>query len=200
MSSGIPTLEEWVQMAQPHFDFLVERGFHLVPVPADPALEVWGPRMQYLSDSVGVRLHCSIEFDRVEASIIRLVDARVPPYPIFMRDDDEIYWFHLDGLLNLCEPGRGARSAELKGLDEGSLRRQLAFVADALGEFADELLDAASSTLRLRQQELHELVRAHPPIIRIHVPVGASADEVAQGIAKAKESSPGIDVEVDRYV
>src|SRR6476646_4290952 len=119
-------------MTQPHFEFLVERGFRLVPVRVDPALAAWGPRVQYLSDSIGVQLDCSLEFDRVETSIIRLVEGRVPPYPIFIKDGDEVYWFRLDGLLALYDPERGMESGRLTGLDEDPMQRQLGFIAETL--------------------------------------------------------------------
>lgn len=183
-------------MTQPHFEFLMERGFHPVPVQADPKRAVWGPQVQYLSDSIGVQLHCSVEFNRVDTSIIRLVDAGVPPYPIFIKDGDEVYWFHLDGLLALCDPERATQSRGLRGLDADGLQRQLAFIAEALGDLADALLDAGSTTLRLRQQQLHERARAHPPTIRIHVSTSVPADKVAQAVSRSKESYPGVDVQV----
>src|SRR4051794_28894684 len=110
-------------MTKPHFEFLMERGFDPVPVQADRAHAVWGPRVRYLSSSMGVQLHCSVEFNRVDTSIIRLVDARVPPYPIFIKDGDEVYWFHLDGLLAFCDPERATRSRDLRGVDEDALQR-----------------------------------------------------------------------------
>lgn len=199
MSSTIPNLDEWVEMVRPHFAFLIGRGFRAVPVQVDPALAVWGPRMQYLSDSIGVQLHCSVEFDRVEAKIIRLLDAQVPKYPIFVKDGDRVHWFHLDGLLALCDPDRAVLSTALTGLDEESLQHQLAFIADALSELAGDLLDARSSTLDREQENMHEHARAHPPTIRVEVAVDASADEVAQLVSNARESFPGIDVQVHRY-
>jgi hypothetical protein len=199
MSSHIPTLDEWVEMTHPHFEFLVEWGFRPVPVRVDPAVAAWGPRVQYLSDSMGVQLHCSLEFDRVETSIIRLVEGRVPPYPIFIKDGDEVYWFRLDGLLALYDPERGTECATLAGLDEDALQRQLGFIAETLRDDGDALLDASSKSLRLLQQQIHEHARAHPPTVRIHLPADATADEVAQAVSESRKSFPGIEVQVDRY-
>ena len=106
----------------PHFEFLLDRGFRAIQVNDDPALAEWGPRMRYLSDSVGVQLHCSIEFGRLATSIVLLDRGEVPPYPIFIRDGDEVRWFHFSGLVTLCDRALRTQAQALNGLDEENLQ------------------------------------------------------------------------------
>lgn len=186
-------------MVAPHLEFLVEKGFRALLVRDEPNLAAWGPRVRYVDAMVGVELHCSLEFDCVDTSIIRLVDGEVPAYPVFINDGDDIRWFHLDGLLGIVDPERSRDPAARGGLDRDSLERQLNHLACALRELADDLLNPSAPVFAARQQQIHEQVRADPPKVAIHVPREASADEIAGLVQRQKNAYPDVGVEVHRY-
>jgi len=199
LMARLPSLDEWSAMVAPYLEFLVEKGFRALLVRDEPNLAAWGPRVRYVDSMVGVELHCSLEFDCVDTSIIRLVDGELPAYPIFINDGDDIRWFHLDGLLGIVDPQRSRDPAARGGLDRDSLERQLAFIASALKDLADDLLDPSAPPFAARQRQVHEQVRADPPKVTIHVPAEATTDEIDELVERSKESYPDVGVEVHRY-
>ena len=81
----------------------------------------WGTWVQYRSDRAAIRISRSIEFDRADIQLIRLVDGVVPPYPIWITDA-RIDWTLLDNVVEVRRQDLLAQAATLKGLRPASLR------------------------------------------------------------------------------
>ena len=73
--------ERWRKAVAVHFDFLLSHGFAHDGVEID---SFWATSSTYRSSSAAVRVTRSTEFTRVDVSLIRLVDGKVPTYPIWV--------------------------------------------------------------------------------------------------------------------
>jgi len=190
----MPTLDEWRDLVDEHLGFLQDRGFRLEPVHDDKGLAAWGPRVQYLSSTTGLQVHWSVEFRCVDTYVIRLLEGRVPDYPIFIHDGDPINWFHFDYLRQAVAPKRKSRG----GLDSDKVRRQLAHLAQVISDFP-ELLDPDSSAFESVTSRIHESVRKDPPQITVWMPEDASSEETERAVAESGSAFPRVGVVVRRY-
>lgn len=97
-------------MVEEHFDFLVERGFRLT----DVDYSTWTISVTYGSATSAVQVSKSNEFIRSEVHLVRLVDGKLPPYPIWVTEA-RIDWTLLDNVLEARAPGLLERSLKLTG-------------------------------------------------------------------------------------
>lgn len=185
----------WKRRVHAHFDFLLEYGFALTDVHAS---DWWKVQVIYRSPSAAVDVSESLEYDRVDLSLLRLVGGALPEYPLFVVDSIPINTFHADWLLRLrADPSQTPGS----GLDETSLEAQLAFWASALREHAADFLTGDLAVL----DQLEHLIRANarrhgPPTVTVWMPEGtatASADAAAGDVRQVVP--PEVAVVARRY-
>lgn len=182
--------QEWVGRVRPHFDFLLGSGFTLTDVTAQGW---WSLTVTYRSAAAGVEVSRSVEYNRVDMSLLRLVEGELPEYPVFVVDSVPLNTFHGDWLLRL----RGKSSNQPKfGLADSEIDDQLVFWADALRELAPEFLDGDLTVL----DQLEQLVREHaaqsPQRVTVWTPSDAEPGSVARMIEQVKEITP-IEVSVE---
>jgi hypothetical protein len=71
--------ETWRAQVTAHFSFLeATYGFHFASV---DGASWWQTTVRYDSPTLAVRIDKSVEFERVEVWLIRLVDGQLPDYP-----------------------------------------------------------------------------------------------------------------------
>ncbi len=94
--------EAWRAKVDLYFGYVrTTYGFRITSADAS---SVWVTRVIYQSDVAAVAVERSVEFDRVEVSVIRLVDGQLPEYPIFIVPDTIINQTLLDNMLLLRNP------------------------------------------------------------------------------------------------
>src|SRR5438094_878159 len=90
--------------------------------------------------TTAVKVAYSVEFDRVETDMIRLVDGVRPPYPVFVSATPKLHQFGLGNLLMIRAPDLWNEMKEQKGLSNQATATQLASAATALREFGADIL------------------------------------------------------------
>jgi hypothetical protein len=126
--------QDWAGRVRPHFDFLTGHGFTLTDIVGE---DWWQVTVTYRSAVSAVTLALSFEFERVEMSLLRLVDGELPPYPIFIVDSLPVNTFLADWLLKL----RGGPDVQAgRGLDDNQVEAQLTLWAAALRNYGADFL------------------------------------------------------------
>jgi len=74
--------KEWELLVEQHFDFLSDFGFRLDHVDE----KWWATSAVYLSDLLGIEVTRSMEFGRVEVTLLRLVDGKSPDVEVWLRE------------------------------------------------------------------------------------------------------------------
>src|SRR5215204_4339771 len=72
----------WERGVRAHFDFLLDSGFRFDHVDHGS----WATAAVYVSSSLGVEVTRSVEFRRVEITLLRLVDGQLPEPEIWVTD------------------------------------------------------------------------------------------------------------------
>ena len=189
--------EAWQAQVDVHFGYLrATYGFRITSADAS---SVWTTRVVYQTDVAAVVVDLSTEFQRVEVSVMRLVDGRLPEYPIFILPDTVINETLLDNVLLIRNPNLLDQLRGLEGLDEDHIEKSLAFLARTLEETIPDFLGGDLSIFEAVDRLIKERVRAHPPTITIHLPEDATAEEEAAAIEKVRKDSPGIQIVARRY-
>src|SRR5205823_2735942 len=135
---GVVASAAWQATVAGHFGFL-EADFHLSVIATDDSSN-WETSVTYASDPVAVIVRYSVEFDRAEVELIRLVDGKVPRVPTFVHPDTRIDRALLDILLLLRAPAEAEKLRQLGGLDSTSVDSSLAFQALALRRYGGDFL------------------------------------------------------------
>lgn len=159
----------------------------------------WGQRVVYANATTGLIVHSSIEFNRVEVSLVRLVEGEVPPYPIFVSNTPVLHQFLIDNLLALRAPELIHELRKLVGLGGKERDRQLTAYGHWLDQYAGDVLDGDFTAFAEMEREVRRRVALHPERIQVWVPEGTSADKAAEAQAGAGRVAPGIPVTVRRY-
>jgi hypothetical protein len=190
----MPTPVEWSEAVREHLGFMEELGFTLEVVEAEADVAAWGPRVRYRSATVALQVHWSLEFDCVDAFVIRLADRQVPEYPVFIRDGDPVDWIHFDLLLDVI----GASHRAVSGLDPASVRTQMAEMARLVREHP-ELLDPSGEIFGSAATRIREVAGRDPAVITVHTPADATPRDAKAAVEEVRRASPGVRVEARRY-
>ncbi len=144
--------QAWVRRVRPHFDFLTDHGFRLDGVSAE---HWWAVTVTYRSTVSAVDVSLSSEFQRVELSLVRLVDTvgEIAPINTFLAD-----WLLTLRADPSQQPGRG--------LDDSSVEAQLAFWAAALREHGADFLDGDFAVLDQLEHLIRDNIRRHHRLAR----------------------------------
>jgi hypothetical protein len=189
--------EAWQAKVDLHFAYL--RTTHGFRIASADATSFWVTRVVYQSDVAAVAVDKSIEFERVELSVIRLVDGRLPQYPIFVLPDTVINQTLFDTILTIRNPDLLDHLRGLKGLDDDHIEKSLTFLARSLEEIAPDFLTGDLSLFEAVDALIKEQVKAHPPVITVYLPEDATPAREAAAIEEARKGSPGVQVVARRY-
>lgn len=85
----IRAAKRWEAVVKRHFDFLTGYGFRFDHVED----KWWATTAVYLSAALGVEVTRSVEFDRVEITLLRLVEGQAPGPEVWVTDRPSIESF-----------------------------------------------------------------------------------------------------------
>jgi hypothetical protein len=185
----------WERRVREHFDFLVEHGFRFDRVEASS----WATTAFYLSPTLGLEMTRSVEFDRVEITLLRLVHGELPEYEVWVTDSP-LNRVLFDNVLIARAPELDEASRGLKGLSSDEEDKQLRFWADALRSVAPDFLDGDDAALREGEQVVRQRVAENPQELTIWLPGDASQAEEDRAREEARQTAPpNVEVSVRRY-
>jgi hypothetical protein len=151
----------------------------------------------YLSAALGVEVTRSVEFDRVEINLLRLVERQAPEQEVWVtyRPINRVL---LDNVLE-------ARSCELLGQIPTGLSRpvvdeQLRLYAELLRTVVPDFLKGSDAALVDGERVIRKRVSANPQEMTIWLPDDASEADEARARAEAERlNPPEVRVVVRRY-
>jgi hypothetical protein len=185
----------WERRVREHFDFLVEHGFRFDRVEASS----WATTAFYLSPTLVLEMTRSVEFDRVEITLLRLVHGELPEYEVWVTDSPRNRVL-FDNVLIARALELDEASRALKGLSSDEEDKQLRFWADALRSVAPDFLDGDDAALREGEQVVRQRVAENPQELTIWVPGDASQAEEDRAREEARQTAPpNVEVSVRRY-
>lgn len=189
--------ESWKAQVPTHFNFLeTTYGFHFAEV---DGASWWQTTFRYDSPALAVRIDKSVEFERVEVWLIRLVDGCVPEYPIFINPDTPINYVILDRVLENCAPQEAERLANLRGLDDEQVERSLDFLAQAIRAYCDDVLRGDFAIFDVIAEQMHQYARDHPQEIRVIVADTTPDEEALARVEESRRMFPEQPVTLERY-
>lgn len=189
--------EAWKAQVATHFGFLeTTYGFHFANVDGS---SWWQTTVRYDSPLLAVRIDNSVEFERVEVWLTRLVDGQLPEYPVFINPDTPINYVILDRVLQVRAPQKAETLIELKGLNGEQVERSLVFLADALQEYCDDVLRGDFAIFDIIAVQIHQEVQEHPQEVRIILPDTAAPGEEAPLAMELQKNYPQQPIRVEYY-
>jgi len=185
----------WKRQVRKHFDFLVEHGFRFDHVDE----KWWAITAVYLSSRLGLEVTRSTEFDRVEITLVRLVEEKLPEYEVWVSDGP-LNRVLFDNVLIARAPELDEASRALKGLSAKDEEHQLRFWADALRSVAPEFLEGDDAALRDGERVIRQRVGENPQELTVWLPSDASAEEEDRAREEARQTAPpNVEISVRRY-
>ena len=158
-----------------------------------------GRRPRYLSSTLGLEVTRSVEFDRVEITLVRLVEGELPEYEVWVTDSPRNRVL-FDNVLIARAPDVDEASRALSGLSRGDEEEQLRFWADALRSVAPDFLEGDDAPLREGEQVVRQRVAENPQELTIWLPSDASQEEEDRAREEAMQTAPpNVEVSVRRY-
>jgi hypothetical protein len=189
--------ETWSAQVVAHFSFLeTTYGFHFASVDGS---SWWQTTVRYDSPPLAVRIDKSVEFERVEVWLIRLVDGQLPEYPIFVNPDTPIDYVILDRVLQNRAPQETERLLELKGLSDEQVERSLVFLSEMLRTYCDDVLRGDFAIFEVIAEQIHQETREHPQGIRIIVPDTTPQEEALARVEESQRAFPQQPVTLEYY-
>jgi|SRR5438445_1972850 len=158
----------------------------------------WETSVTYQNTTTAVKVAYSVEFDRVETDMIRLVDGVRPPYPVFVSATPKLHQFGLGNLLMIRAPDLWNEMKEQKGLSNQATATQLASAATALREFGADILRGDFGSF----DEIEARVRAAARDmegITIWSPVPGDSTAIADTTAKIRARYPTVPIATAAY-
>jgi len=189
--------EVWKAQVADHFGFLeTTYGFHFASV--DRA-SWWQTTVRYDAPTLAVRIDKSVEFERVKVWLIRLVDGRLPEYPIFINPDTPINYVILDRVLQNRAPHEAERLANMRGLHDEQVERSLVFLSDMLRTYCDDVLRGDFAIFDVIAEQMYQEAREHPQGIRIIVPDTTPQDAAVARAEETRRAFPQQPVTLEYY-
>ena len=169
--------KRWEASVKKHFDFLTDYGFRFDHVEDN----WWATTAVYFSAALGVEVTRSVEFERVEISLLRLVEGQAPEVEVWVTDRP------LNRVLfdNVLE----ARGSDVlgqipTGLSQRVVEEQLRLYAELLRTLVLDFLEGSDAALLEGERVIRERVSANPQEVTIWVTrrrVGSRRSEGASG-------------------
>jgi hypothetical protein len=174
---------QWAALVGRHFDFLGEFGFRLDHVQE----KWWATSAVYRSDALGLEVTKSVEFGRVELTLLRLVDGKLPEVEVWVSEAP------LNRVLfdNVLEARRSELLSSLgNGLSDEEVEAQLAHYAELLRIVVPDFLEGSDAALVEGEAVIRKRVEANPQELTIWLPSDASQAEEANARAEAQRTNP----------
>ena len=189
--------EGWKAQVAAHFGFLeTTYGFHFANV---DGASWWQTTVRYDSPQLAVEIANSRESVCVELCLIRLVDGRVPEYPIFINPDTPINYVYMHKVLEVRAPHEAQKLRELQGLSDEEVERSLVFLSDMLRTHCDDVLRGDFAIFDVIAEQMHEYAREHPQGIRIIVPDTTPQEEALARVEETRGAFPQQPVTLEYY-
>jgi hypothetical protein len=141
----------------------------------------------------------SVEFNRAEVELVRMVAGEIPPVPIFVHSNTRIDRRGLDNLLLLRDSSMLKALRNLAGLDRQTVDQALALQAHALERYGLNFLERDMQVFDEFDKLIKDRVAQNPQSIRLSFPEGTPQEEIDRGVAQAKRIDPEVPVEVHFY-
>lgn len=185
--------KSWERDVRQHFDFLLEHGFRFDAVEE----RWWATSATYLSSTLGVEITRSVEFNRVEITLMRLVEGRAPEVEIWLTERP-LERVLFDNVLAARAPDRLESLAG--GLSEPEVDAQLRIWAALLRSAAPEFLEGDDAAIRDAEQAIRRRNADSPQEVTIWLPSDASEADEARAREKAERTTPPeVRIVVRRY-
>ncbi len=184
-------------MVSRHFTFL-ESEFGMRVTATDDSSN-WETSVTYARDPIAVIVRYSIEFDRAEVELVRLIHHQVPQVPIFVHPDTPTNRALLDLLLVVRAPSEAEQLKSFTGLGKSAIQKALSFQALALQTYGRDFLDGDTSVLDDIDRLIKARVAKDPQVLRIQVPEGTSQAEIDKTVARVRKMDPRVPIELGFY-
>lgn len=190
----IRTAKRWEASVKKHFDFLTDYGFRFDHVED----KWWATTAVYLSAALGVEVTRSVEFDRVEVNLLRLVKGQAPEQEVWVTDR-ELNRILFDNVLEARGPNH--LGSIPTGLSRRVVEEQLRLYGELLRTLVPDFLKESDAALLEGERVIRERVAANPQEVTIWLPRDASNADEARARAEAERTNPPeVRVVVRRYV
>ena len=158
--------DAWQARVNTHFAYLQTiYNFHITQVDASSA---WRRRITYQTATVGVYVDCNFEVERVEVSLVRLLNGSLPQYPIFILPDTILYEFLHDDLLAIRAPQLLPELQTLEGLSNEQIEASLKFLAKAMNDYAADVLSGDLSIFTTLEERVKQRALERTQTIEIY--------------------------------
>lgn len=169
--------KKWEALVDPHFAFLRTDFQSVITEHSDE--HWWYSRIVYQNATTAVEIVYSVEFECVEVLLVRLVDGKRPPYPVFISEQPLLHHFMLDSLLELRAP-QSVRAIKLHvSLDPAEVDVQLSSWAEALRQHGTDVLQGDFSVFDVLEANIREHARRKPEQITAWFPHTAKGPDEA---------------------
>jgi hypothetical protein len=187
--------DAWRVAVERHFGYLqIRYGFRIKKV----EVSTWVIRLIYQSRTTAVYVDLSYEFLRVEVSVARLLDGARPPYPVFVTADITLHEFLLDQILKLRAPHLLSELHAAEGLGEEQIEASLKLLAQALDDYAADVLLGDFSLFTILEKEVKRGAQEHQKIT-LWLPNDAPPGSEADLAEKTQRLWPTVPFAVRRY-
>jgi hypothetical protein len=159
----------------------------------------WGETVRYANATTGLIVARSIEFNRSEVSLVRLVNDGFPPYPIFVGTTPVLHQFLLDNLIALRAPELVPQLRLLTGLTHEEVAVQLERYAAWLNTYAADVMSGDFTVFADLEAVVRQRVADSPESIQVWLPEDAPADAEASERRRLESATPSIPVVFKRY-
>lgn len=192
------TVAKWQRAVGPYFDFLSEHGFESEPGRAYS--EWYGTAVVYRSEVSEVEVTRSVEFDRVDVQLVRLVDGDRPEPDVFFSEEAPLNRTLLDTVVEARAPDRLAETQEVTGLSKARVERGLELWSRLLREVAPDFLAGDHSVFEEAKEVVRERVRDDPQRVEVWLPDTASPQEASRAVERTRSNiPPEVEVVERRY-
>ena len=185
--------KQWGSLVKQHFDFLSNFGFRLDYVDE----KWWATTAVYLSDVLGVEVTRSVEFNRVELTLLRLVDAKPPEVEVWLSEHP------LNRVLfdNILEARAPEQLRDLpRGLSDEEVEQQLRCYAELLRTVVPDFLEGGDGAFFEGEAVIRKRAEANPQELTVWLPSDASEADEADARARAQRTTPPeVRIVVKRY-
>jgi len=185
--------KEWESLVKRHLDFLSDFGFRLDHVDE----KWWATSAVYLSDLLGIEVTRSMEFGRVEITLLRLIEAKPPEVEVWLSEHplDRVLF---DNVLEARAPDQLRSLAS--GISDDEVEEQLRRYGELLVTVVPDFLEGGDAALGEGEAVIRKRAAANPQELTVWLPSDASEADEADARAKAERATPPeVRIVVRRY-
>lgn len=184
---------KWLRLVDQHFAFL--RAEFACEVVETSDKDPWATTVIYQNTTIAVEVDYSVEFDRAEVLLVRLVDGARPTYPVFVSEQPALHHFLLDSLLEVRAPELLKTTGRLHGLRAAEVDAQLSAWAHALKQHGSDVLSGDFGIFAQLEAVVRERVRRNPEQIIVWSPAG----ETDPDLERVRSAYPTIPIVQREY-